>query len=474
MERETYIRRALTDHLLNATNYKQLTYAEANEAVSTTRGLLKWFTLQYNSLLTPQERQYLIKSMTVDNPHSEFYILAKVHKTPWGTRPIVSTCGSLLEGLGRWTDLYLQPLCKALPCYIRDSSDFVLQLRSLPVLPPTAKLFTADAIGCYPNINTDHALSVLPQILPDTSRGRALLSALRIIMTCNTFKFGDTFWLQTCGTAMGSVPAPPYAMLYYGVNERKLLDKYKDYLLFYRRFIDDVFGIWNFTDDTSYAMWISFQQDLSFGTLHWTVNEPDLRCTFLDVIVSLSNGTISTTIHEKDLNLHLYLPPSSCHPPGVLKGLIYGSFHRILRLTSKRPAQLACIRKLSRHLLCRGYDRKTLVSLFHAAHNHYLSNPPSLEPTDKPNSIPEDAVLLHLPFHPRDLSSKHIQCYFRDLILAPAGETALPDIRNLNLVPCNIQRLIVAYHRPVNLRNLLFTRCLKDVPGLEVSTLLES
>ena len=41
MERETYIRRALTDHLLNATNYRQLTYAEANEAVSTTHGLLK-------------------------------------------------------------------------------------------------------------------------------------------------------------------------------------------------------------------------------------------------------------------------------------------------------------------------------------------------------------------------------------------------------------------------------------------------
>ena len=107
------------------TNYRRLTYEEANTAITVTRGKLKWFVLH---LLTPQERQYLIQSMNVPNPHSKFYILAKVHKKPWGTRPIVSTCGSLLEGLGRWTDPYLQPLCKDLPCYIRNSSDFVLQL----------------------------------------------------------------------------------------------------------------------------------------------------------------------------------------------------------------------------------------------------------------------------------------------------------------------------------------------------------
>ena len=140
MERETYIKRALSDHLLNDTNYKQLTYHEATNAIATTRGQIKWFLMQYNSLFTQQEHQHLCQSLNVSSPHSEFYILAKVHKKPWGTRPIVSTCGSLLEGIGRWTDLYLQPLCQTLPCYIRDSSHFVSHLKSLPDLPHTAKL----------------------------------------------------------------------------------------------------------------------------------------------------------------------------------------------------------------------------------------------------------------------------------------------------------------------------------------------
>ena len=55
MECTTYIRRALDDHLLMATNYKQLWEDEATSAVSTTRGQLNWFFLQYNSLLTKQE-----------------------------------------------------------------------------------------------------------------------------------------------------------------------------------------------------------------------------------------------------------------------------------------------------------------------------------------------------------------------------------------------------------------------------------
>ena len=58
--------------------------------------------------------------------------------------------------------------------------------------------------------------------------------------------------------------------------------------------------------------------------------------------------------------------------------------------------------------------------------------------------------------------------------LNPDNDTPLLDLHNHEWTPFSVNRLIVAYHRPVNLRNLLFTRCLKDVPGLEISTLLES
>ena len=161
---------------------------------------------------------------------------------------------------------------------------------------------------------------------------------------------------------------------------------------------------------------------------------------------SLSNGTISTTIHEKELNLHLYLPPDSCHPPGVLKGLIFGAFHRILRLTTQRQAQIDFLQKLFWSLRRRGYNHSTISKLFASAYNHYRSHPPSIVPDPDKASLPGDTVLLHLPYHPRDPLSCFIQHKFQQLLSDPAHDHPLADFVNHRYVPLGIPRLIIAYH----------------------------
>ena len=40
-------------------------------------------------------------------------------------------------------------------------------------------------------------------------------------------------------------------------------------------------------------------------------------------------------MYSKPLALYLYLPPHSCHAPGVLTGLVFGMILRIHRLCSK-------------------------------------------------------------------------------------------------------------------------------------------
>ena len=63
-------------------------------------------------------------------------------------------------------------------------------------------------------------------------------------MENNIFEFGDMYFKQLTGTAMGTSAACLWATIYFAIHEDFLLEKYKDDILLYKRFIDDMFGIW--------------------------------------------------------------------------------------------------------------------------------------------------------------------------------------------------------------------------------------
>jgi hypothetical protein len=66
--------------------------------------------------------------------------------------------------------------------------------------------------------------------------------------------------LETDQRHVWVIPCPPYAILYYAILENRFLDAFPDNLRFYKRFIDDVFGIWIIADPaTDSATWQSFQ-----------------------------------------------------------------------------------------------------------------------------------------------------------------------------------------------------------------------
>ena len=70
------------------------------------------------------------------------------------------------------------------------------------------------------------------------------MDALTIIMRNNVFKFGDTYWCQLVGTAMGASPACDYVTIYFGIHKILLLSIFGPRLPFYCRYINDGFGIW--------------------------------------------------------------------------------------------------------------------------------------------------------------------------------------------------------------------------------------
>ena len=164
-----------------------------------------------------------------------------------------------------------------------------------------------------------------------------LIEALDLLNRHNVFQIGDTFWHQQNGTAMGAPPAPTYANISFATYEKVFLPKYRDYIIYYKRYIDDIFAIWKRHKDATINnnMWTSFIHDLNnWHGLKWDTPVPSQTVEFLDVVLTIENNKITSTLFEKKLNRHLYIPPRSAHPPGVLRGLISGHIYRAYSLCS--------------------------------------------------------------------------------------------------------------------------------------------
>jgi len=133
-------------------------------------------------------------------------------------------------------------------------------------------------------------------------------------MKNNIFHFADTYWLQLTGTAMGTPTACSYASITYGQHENN-----------YRRYIDDIFGIWVPPTTNNIETWEMFKTKLnSWGKLEWVVETPSHHTVFLDLNLQMIDNKIHTNTFQKALNLYLYIPPRSAHPPSCLKGLVTG------------------------------------------------------------------------------------------------------------------------------------------------------
>ena len=518
LDRTTYVRRCLDDHLLHPT-YERLTSTAANNFTSETTKLLQSFLQAHDQSISAGDTLYLHRYLaSVTDPYAYFYALIKVHKSPWQTRPIVSVSGSTLYGLGKWLDRQLQPLIKTLPTYLPSSFTLKQELDKMGGTNfSRMSLFTGDIVAMYPSIQIHDAFekiasyfTTLDTTIYPPNLINAILSALQLIMTRNCFRFGDTFWLQKDGTAMGTPPAPSFATLYYGIFELELLQSFGSHLHYLRHYIDDQFGIWIHDPDPQVdcQRWLDFKNRQSqFCSLNWVFSSLSSSVHFLDLTIHLEPYQISTSLYEKPLNLHLYIPWNSAHAPHIRKSVITSGIFRILRLITHRSEQQLHLAKFFTRLLARGYNHSFLYSTFQHALNRFATRTNACLPRTSvpelfwPNSPPlhttDESAFFHLPYHPQDPPSRLLQSAFREHIFHPVSlqkkrifartcdpssyygafyngdewvrapprivqlrhvEPKLTDLRNLNGQHIPIDRLIVAYHRAPNLKNLLFPR----------------
>jgi len=331
----------------------------------------------------------------------------------------------------------LLPLVKS---YLKNSATVIQDIKGL-TLPKEARLFTADATSMYTNIETNIGIESIRTFIQDNINyiprdfpTDLFLEILEIVMTNNVFSFGNSYWLQLSGTAMGTPAACAYATISFGQHENSvILNKYKNNLLYFKRYIDDIFGIWLPPTTQGNAIWSNFKEDLNnWGSLPWVIKNPTSETNFLDLTIKIINSKISTTTYQKPLNLYLYLPPNSAHPPSCLKGLITGEIRRYWTQNSPEDFQ-SILTKFIDRLLKRGYTlpKLTPILLKAAATLNKSHSVPSTQNTD--------TLYLHWPFHPNGLN--------RQLIRRLYDNTLKPVL--------DYDNMQIAFSRPKNLRDLL-------------------
>jgi hypothetical protein len=185
----------------------------------------------------------------------------------------------------------------------------------------------------------------------------------------------------------------------------------------------------------------------------------------MDMTIYIEEDTIVTTLFEKPSNFHLYIPPSSFHPPGLLRGIIYGMMNRIHTLCSAHDDRKLQEITFFRHLQRRGYQPKDLYTLFNKAiirARAYVTNP-TAAPANQTGL--RTIQFLHLEYHTRNPAARDLQSIWQNSVAAPLGKVPLAEIENLGEFPCGSTSMIVAHHRTSNLSDLLSCRKIQPNSG---------
>jgi hypothetical protein len=191
------------------------------------------------------------------------------------------------------------------------------------------------------------------------------------------------------------------------------------------------------------------------------------------------------------MNLFLYIPGHSAHPPGVVKSLIFGLIQIYHRQNKHRSDFNRIVKQLFRRLLARGHKFKDIHPVFLKAAAKIDTiqtnkiNRHSALPLSRLNAIRQRTagqskrdknrsdMFFHLPYHPQDISRKQIQeiykktCESKDNL----GES-FTRMTTQSGSTMRITKLTVAYSRAKNLRDILCCSTLKDLDNCNVSDFL--
>ena len=318
-------------------------------------------TLQNKNLI----RKKVADSLKITHPTTpKFHTLPKIHKPDNPGRPVVNSIDSHTSKISKFVDFYLQPLAQRLPSYIKDTSHFLRKLNSRKNINQNDILVTLDVKSLYTNIPNDEGITAAKNAIersPDSKASvKVITTFLWLILTLSNFVFNGINYLQKMGVTMGSNCSPSYANLFMGEFEAQhLYPLLRGKCKLYTRYIDDIFFIWNGTENEL----LEFFRNINgiHRTIKFEPNYSTSEINFLDTVVYKNqSGILQTKLYQKPTDRTNLLHFKSAHPTATKTSIIYSQALRIKRICSEEHEMRHQFNVLKSKLLKRGYDSITI------------------------------------------------------------------------------------------------------------------
>ena len=199
---------------------------------------------------------------------------------------------------------------ETLPSYTQDRKHFLQLLEPLPPMPENVILVTADVTSLFTKIPHEegmqsllHYMKLHADTLPPGAPSPHIIGIiLATILKSNNLSFMDKHFLQLVGTTMGIKAVPPYANLFMGHHEETIHEAFIWAILFWKRFIDDIFLI--FLDTTNQLQTLQDLMNHLHPAIKFTFQHSTHQISFLDMKIHIRADRKLSTILYHSISLY--------------------------------------------------------------------------------------------------------------------------------------------------------------------------
>lgn len=264
--------------------------------------------------------------------------LPKVHKHNVPIRPLVNFTTAPSYKISKKLDTILRNHIKLQNNNsVKNSLQLITMTDNLEIVDRHV-MASLDITNLYTNIPVNTTIEIIKTNLEnnstmDSKHIKELITMLKTVLEQNYFIFNDSYYIQEDGLAMGSPLSSIMAEVYLNhvENLHILSDKnpQKDKILFYKRYVDDIFLIFN-GNTRQLEVLCKYVNGLT-PKLKFTL---ETECTgtlnFLDLTIKKKDNKLQFSIYRKPTTTDHTIHATSYHSQSVKMSAYNSLVHRLL------------------------------------------------------------------------------------------------------------------------------------------------